>query len=130
MKKMILSLALIICGLFSQFSFAAVVNDGDDGEEIIIEYSDPGEGVNRGIIDIPFQVIYYNQQSCVTIAFTCNIGEINISLKNLSNNTCTNTVINSIYGNGIIPITNGSGIYRIEFLLADGTQFYGFFIVF
>ena len=130
MKKMILSLALIICGLFSQFSFAAIVNDGDDGEEIIIEYSDPGEGVNRVIIDILFQVIYYNQQSCVTISFTSNICEINISLKNLSNNTCTNTVINSIYGNGIIPITNGSGIYRIEFLLADGTQFYGFFIVF
>ena len=98
MKKMILYLMLITCVFFSQFSFAANVDDDDDGEEIIIEYADPGEGVNRGIIDIPFQVIYYNQQSCVTIAFTNNIGEITISLTNLLNSSSTNTVIDSRTG--------------------------------
>lgn len=120
---------LITCGLLSQFSFASNADDGDDGEEIIIEYSDPGEGVNRGVIDIPFHVFYYNQQSCVVIAFTNNIGEINISFTNLLNSTCTNTAIDSIYGNCILPITNGSGNYRIDLQTSNGAHYYGYFVV-
>ena len=129
MKKMILYLMLITCVFFSQFSFAANVDDDDEGEEIIIEYADPGESVNRGIIDIPFQVIYYNQQSCVTIAFTNYIGEITISLTNLLNSTSTNTVIDSTCGNYILPITSESGYYRIDLVTSNGVHYYGFFVV-
>lgn len=108
-------------------------NDDPEGEPIPIELNDPGESGNpiiRGFVFIPFEAFFNSTLSQVNIQFLSYIGEVTIQLTNLSNNASVNTAIDSNCGSCIIPVTNGSGIYRLEFILADGLQFYGFFIVF
>ena len=131
MRKTILYLLMIV---FISLSFSTTAQAQDipeeEGEEIVIvpDENNIGNGNIRSITYVPFYVTMY--QSFVVVDFLCYIGEVTIQLTNLSNNASVNTAIDSNCGSCIIPVTNGSGIYRIEFLLADGLQFYGFFIVF
>lgn len=106
-------------------------NDDPEGEPIPIELNDPGESGNpiiRGFVFIPIEAFFNSTLSQVNIQFLTYIGEVTIQLTNLSNNASINTAIDSNFGSCIIPITNGSGLYRIDFITADGAQFCGYFI--
>lgn len=132
MKKRLTLLLVVLLASTMSITINAK-NDDPEGEPIPIELNDPGESGNpifRGPVIIPIEACFNSTFSQVSIQFLSYIGEVTIQLTNLSNNASVNTAIDSSCGSCIIPVTNGSGIYRIEFLLADGLQFYGFFIVF
>lgn len=107
-------------------------NDDPEGEPIPIEFNDPGESGNpiiRGPIVVPVEASFNSTLSQVSVQFLSYIGEVTIQLTNLSNNASVNTAVDSNCGSCIIPITNGSGLYQIVFITADGAQFYGYFSV-
>ena len=130
MRKTILYLLMIV---FISLSFSTTAQAQDipeeEGEEIVIvpDENNIGNGNIRSITYVPFYVTMY--QSFVVVDFLCYIGEVTIQLTNLSNSASVNMVINSNIGSCIIPVTSGTGIYRIEFITMEGTQFYGLFIL-
>lgn len=129
MKKYVLSLMLVVTAMFvfPFHSYAQNIPDEEEGTEVRIEEYTSENGAGRSIV--PLTVTLYQSLSCIEVAFLSNIGEVTIQLTNLSINASVNTVIDSNFGSCIIPVTNGSGIYRIEFITMEGTQFYGLFIL-
>ena len=113
--------------VFPFHSFAQNIPDEEQGTEVRIEEYTSENGAGRSIV--PLSVTLYQSMSCIEVVFLSNIGEVTIQLTNLSNNASVNTAIDSNCGSCIIPITNGSGLYRIDFITADGAQFCGYFIV-
>lgn len=94
-------------------------NDDPEGEPIPIELNDPGESGNpiiRGFVFIPFEAFFNSTLSQVNIQFFICNGEVTIQHTNLSNNASVNMIIDSNCGSCIIPITNGVGLYRIDFI--------------
>lgn len=122
-KTMIFLLMLVMCPLIP----VAFADDGEDGDVINVEYSDPGERINRGILDIPVEAILYARQSVISVQFTRNVGSVEIVLSNLSTGVSSNTVVDSSIGNCMIPVTDGTGFYSIEFLIAGGMAVIGYF---
>lgn len=131
MKKH-LTLILVVLMVSTIGIIANAKDDGPEGEPIPIEFNDPGESGNpiiRGFVFIPIEAFFNSTLSQVNIQFLSYIGEVTIQLTNLSNNASVNTAVDSNCGSCIIPITNGSGLYQIVFITADGAQFYGYFSV-
>lgn len=128
MKKYVLSLMLVVTAMFvfPFHSYAQNIPDEEEGTEVRIEEYTSENGAGRSIV--PLTVTLYQSLSCIEVAFLSNLGEVTIQLTNLSNNASVNTAIDSNCGSCIIPITNGSGLYRIDFITADGAQFCGYFI--
>lgn len=128
MKKYFLSLMLVFTAMFvfPFHSFAQNIPDEEQGTEVRIEEYTSENGAGRSIV--PLSVTLFQSMSCIEVVFLSNIGEVTIQLTNLSNNASVNTAIDSNCGSCIIPITNGSGLYRIDFITADGAQFCGYFI--
>lgn len=116
----------------AMFFYMEAKNDDPEGEPIPIEFNDPGESGNpilRGPVVIPFEVYLDNTLSQVNVLFLANIGEVSVQLKNLTTGLISNTMIDSTYGEGVVPITGGAGSYYIVFWTEDGAQYSGFFFV-
>lgn len=115
--------------IFPIISFAQ--NNGeDDGEGIDLNYeqNDPNIGVRTGF-SIPIEAFFRAETSVVAITFSLNLGDITIRLNNLTTGGTVSTVIDSSYGGCILPVTGGPGLYCLEFLLSDGTRYYGYFLI-
>jgi hypothetical protein len=120
MKK-ILTLLLVVLIVITIGIFANAKGDGLEGEPIPIELNDPGKtgksgySVNRGPIVVPVKASFNSTFSQVNIQFYI-YGEIMIQHTNLSNKASVNMIIDSNCGSCIIPVTNGVGLYRIDFI--------------
>ena len=125
---------LIITALFFIIQPLPAIQCFDDeeteNEEVIIlvetnEGSLPGF---RGPVFIPVEAYYSNSSSGVNIVFLANIGEVVIHLTNMTTGTATQSVVDaSTTGACYLPVTGGSGLYRIEFVTPDGATYYGHF---
>lgn len=105
-------------------------NGEDDGEGIDLNYeqNDPNVGIRSGI-GIPIDAFFSAEKAIVTITFFVNLGNVIIRLNNLTTGSTVSTVVDSSCGSCILPITGGSGLYLLEFLLSDGTRYYGYFLI-
>lgn len=132
MKHFVLSLILIVTSqlVLPYQSFAQDIPEDEEGDEIVIINEDLfGNGPARDILPVPINATLFRLACCIEVEFFSNIGEVTIQLTNLSNSASVNMVIDSNIGSCIIPVTSGTGIYRIEFITMEGTQFYGLFIL-
>ena len=132
MRHFVLSLMLVVMTLlvFPFHSFAQDIPEDEEGDEIvIINQNQSGNGPARDILPVPINATLFRLSCCIEVEFLSNLGEVTIQLTNLSNNASVNTAVDSNCGSCIIPITNGSGLYQIVFITADGAQFYGYFSV-
>lgn len=110
-------------------AFADDGDDGDEGDVINIEYIGYGQSHSRSQIEVPIHASYYSSLSVVGIAFIEDLGMVSIRLTNLSAGSSSTFVVDSFYGSCILPVTGGSGPYKIEFTIGDGSSFVGFFSV-
>lgn len=132
MKHFVLSLILIVTSqlVLPYQSFAQDIPEDEEGDEIVIINEDLfGNGPARDILPAPISATLFRLACCIEVEFFSNIGEVTIQLTNLSNSTSVNTAIDFSCGSCLIPITNGSGLYRIDFITAGGLQFCGYFTI-
>lgn len=75
---------------------------------------------------IPITATLIKAQSLIYIELLYPVDDLSIRLTNLS--TGNSSIIDlGATQNGFIPVTFGTGLYRIEFLINEETNYYGFF---
>lgn len=104
-------------------------DDGDDNEEEVIDITvDPaGTPVTRS--EIPVSAFYVSAMNRINITFLHNIGDVTIRLTNLTTGYMISTVVDSSVGSYILPVTGGTGLYKLSFITEDGAHYSGFFNV-
>ena len=125
MKKFtLLLLALFAFMLIPALNLGA--DPGDDPAIIILEDEFPyGENPNRSPSIIPIECLYYPSLSCIVAVFHFTLGPVTVEVENLTSGAYYSQVINGTAGAHIIPASNAAGLYRITFILADGTTYSG-----
>jgi hypothetical protein len=120
-------IAMMIAHTLSSLAFACP--DGDDDEEVIDLTVDPAgtplmRSLNQGI-----SAVINSTTNLLFIDFLSNLGEVTIRLTNLTTGGIASTLVDSSCGGCILPVTGGPGLYCLEFLLSDGTRYYGYFLI-
>ena len=75
------------------------------------------------------EVIYNAETGNLIVSFVQNVGNVTVVLTNMTIGAIASTVVDSSLGNSILPVTAGPGLYCLEFLLSDGTRYYGYFSI-
>lgn len=104
----------------------------EEGEEIevTVEVNQTENGPTRTIPQIPFTATLFRSLSCIEVEFYDNIGEVTISLNNLTTGSFTSPVVNSQNGFAIIPLPASPGLWQITFQPEGGGVIYnGTFIL-
>ena len=78
---------------------------------------------------IPFELYYSADISSILLYFIADVGEVEISIHNLSSGEYNDYTVNSKVGSVVLPITGDSGYYVITFTLQNGKQFIGEFSI-
>ena len=127
MKKIVL-LLFVLC-LTATTSLLA----GDDQQFIPITVLDntvkSGGRTHRAPAFIPIRAYYDSISSSVCVQFSYDIGNVNITIENLSTDDNNDCCIDSSLGSVYLPIIGGDGDYHIEFILSSGAGFEGYFTV-
>lgn len=129
MKRLLLSLMMPFALLIS-FTITAKAQDIPDDDDVIVidvTHNTTETGPQRSII--PIYATFCPSLSLVEIEFLFNIGEVTVCLTNLTASSMTSTAVDSSFGGCILPVTGGPGLYCLEFLLSDGTRYYGYFLI-
>ena len=106
------------------------INDEDDENSDVIvinpdEYNSQG-GHNRAPALIPIDAVFMRIPSIIHIGLIYPIENLSTQLTNLS----TGQTLTFSIGDAtdcIIPVSLGTGPYRIDFLINNGTYYYGYF---
>ena len=101
MKHFVLSLMLVVMTLlvFPFHSFAQDIPEDEEGDEIvIINQNQSGDGPARDILPVPINATLFRLSCCIEVEFLSNIGEVTITLTNLTTGTVSSTVANSGFG--------------------------------
>lgn len=78
---------------------------------------------------VPFVANYNVGLASVLVRFIRDVGEVEISIQNLSSGEYNDYTINSKVGSIVLPISGDSGDYVITFTLQNGKQFIGEFSI-
>ncbi len=132
MKKTVLFITMTVSVLLFGLPNTKALTLSDDVEviEIDISYHLPENGPKRNPILIPINALYYVTFSYIDVSFTSNIGDVTITLTNQTTGGSTSMQSNSGFGGCLVPVTLGSGFYRISFVAQDGASYEGYFTVF
>ena len=74
---------------------------------------------------VPFEANYNAGLASVFVRFIKDVGEVEISIQNLSSGEYNDYTINSKIGSIVLPISGNTGDYVITFTLQNGKQFIG-----
>lgn len=131
MRKIFLFFLMTVSMLFS-FSSPAIAQDIPDDEEVIvvdITHNTTETGPKRSPAIIPISANYYVLSSCLEILFLYDIGDVTISMTNLTTGYNSITIVDSFYGGAILPILSISGLWEIVFSTEGGDIYVGSFII-
>lgn len=123
-----LMLSFITTLSFPFQSFAQDYTEDEEGDEIVIINQDlHGNGSGRDYLPVPIQARLFHSACYIIVKFYTNLGEVNVSFTNLTTGSISTTQVNSCIGEVIIPVTLGSGYYRIDFITPEGPSYFGYF---
>ena len=131
MKRIVLYLLMVVPACLSFPSIAKAQNVPDDEGEVITITIDENSLINgpkRTPLLVPITAVYFEMLSNVDVSFAYNIGDVTVTLTNLVSGSSVVTIVDSSAGNTVIPVTLGTGLYRIEFCTEDGVGYVGYFI--
>ncbi len=80
-------------------------------------------------IFVPFEANYNVGLASVLVRFIRDVGEVEISIQNLSSGEYNDYTVNSKVGSIVLPITGDAGYYVITFTLQNGKQYIGEFSI-
>lgn len=132
MKKIIILVVTMLSLLLFAFDLNAQEIIDDNGEdEIVISGGDvSGGGPNRGSSYIPLRAFFIPSSSCISIYFLDEIGDVTITITNLSTGEYCSTIVDSQYGRELIPLSGGAGYYLIRIETSGGLAYYGYFSIY
>ncbi len=132
MRKFFLFFLMTVSMLFSFFSPAVAQDIPDDGEEVIViditnqnTETDP----QRSLPLIPILANYHVLLSCIEVVFLYDMGDVTISITNLTNGYNSITIVDSFYGGAILPILRISGLWEVMFSTEGGDTYMGGFTI-
>lgn len=76
---------------------------------------------------IPIRAYYAGSFTSVCVQFLQNIGDVDVTITNLSTGDYVDYDVDSSTGGTLLPISGEVGSYRIVFLLASGAGYEGEF---
>lgn len=116
----------LLCGI-SAFSLAST-----DGEQIEIVITDkgtvPSGPTHRTPSRIPMECYYDSGMNCVLVKFKSAVGEVMIDLYNSMTGESVNVTVLA-NGTQIIPCPGDDGYCTITFILSNGKQYFGDFLL-
>ena len=117
MKRLLLCfiLCLSIAPLFS-------IPASQDYQEIPIKGGEASDHP-RQLFEVPIAAYYYG--SAIYVSFSENIGNVDVTVEDLSEGIMLQTVLDSSLGTAIIPFNASNGEYLITFSLSSGSLYYG-----
>lgn len=121
MKKEFLLLSIIF---FISAPFSKSTNDGGTVPIPVVDHNEL-DPIHRSIIPIEAYYIALNSSICVT--FSQNLGDMDVTVTNLTTGDSDDFEIVASIGSTLLPISGDTGYYRIDFILSSGTQYYGEF---
>lgn len=101
----------------------------DEGIEINISFNGDENVPKRTPVVIPITAYYHALAFCVEVCFIENMGDVTITITNLTTGYLSSIVANSNSGAFFIPIPNTPGYWQITFLTGSGSIYSGSFIL-
>jgi hypothetical protein len=101
----------------------------DDVIEIDVNYTPPFTGPKRSPALVPICATYYPSLSYIELSFIYYIGDVEISITELTSGANQSYCFSSSYGSAIIPFCYTSGIFYIEFTSSLGLSFSGYLVL-
>ena len=132
MKRLLLSLMLTISVvIFVPFqSFGQDIPDDGEEIEIDINTNSSDTGPRRTTSIVPLTAFYFQSLSCIGVVFNENIGDVTITLTNLTSGSLSSIVVDSQIGYVVVPFTPISGLWQISFyVMESGPSYSGTFII-
>ena len=118
--------------LLLSFSSTAKAQDIPDDEGVIvvdITSITTEQGPKRSPTIIPIAANYYVLSSNLEVFFLYDMGEVSVSVTNITSEYNYSTIVDSYYGTTILPLPLSSGLWEISFSTDDGDSFMGCFII-
>ena len=132
-KKSLVALTFAL-SLFTsaQPLMALALGDGKDKEEIIInpDTIHNGGGLFRAPAVVPIYAAYLPCSSVIELEFLCNIGDVQVTLISLVDETQATFTVPSAAGAAIIPVPSTLGVYTISLRTETGANYCGQFIIY
>lgn len=128
-KKRFVLLAFVVAMIVSfPIGLYADEDDGEEGDPIDLTFEQQnGVPIGRSLGSYPIEAYYNAETGNLTVSFTQIEGSVTVVLTNLTTGSISSAVINTSIGTYVFPVTGGSGLYRLEFLLSGGARYYGYF---
>lgn len=127
MKKVLVFILSIFC--LANTATYAKTGDLAQNPSIPIIISNPVPTVpnpkSPGMSDI--YCSYSEQTSCLDFTFSTNLGNLTITVVNLTSNEVVSTIVDSSLGYEALPISGDSGYYVINIVSSGGNSYYGSF---
>lgn len=100
-------------------------NDPQIPIQVII--SSGQEGPHRAPEYVPIQAYYEESLSFVCMSFAYSLGDLDITITNLTDGTYADYEVDSSLGSAILPMSGNTGIYNVLIVTAGGIQYGGEF---
>lgn len=116
---------LILCMLFS-LSVSSVLADNGNSKPVEMHKGgakDPNKVQPRDLIQVPIACFY--SDGSLFFTFMEELGELEISVTNLSTGAEIIDEIDSFCGNALLEVPESSGEYQIEITTENGDSYYG-----
>ena len=124
---------IFICVALYLQAFQGFVYDSfassDDDTIVMIPSNHSSNRHPHNKAKIPFEVSYCSETSSLSVLFLHDIGQVDVSIMNVSSGYSYKYVINGNAGFAFLPIYGDSGYYTITFTFEDGRQYVGEFVV-
>lgn len=116
--------------LLSGVSALPLASDGGDTIEIVITDTGgvPSSPTHRTPSRIPLECYYDSGMNCVLVKFKSSVGEVMIDLYNSMTGESVNVTVLA-NGTQIIPCPGDDGYCTITFILSNGKQYFGDFLL-
>lgn len=100
-------------------------NDPQIPIQVII--SSGQEGPHRAPEYVPIQAYYEESLSFVCMSFAYSLGDLDITITNLTDGSHFDYEVDSSLGSAILPISGDAGFYTIVIMTSSGAQYGGEF---
>lgn len=129
-KIIILAFAAVIMFFWYPSNINAQVIPDEEGEEITITETPPPEtGPKKSPSIIPITAYYYDSLSCIGLTFLFDIGEVTVTVSNLSTSEYYCYLVDSQNGSAIIPLSCTTGLWQLSISIDSGICYTGVFLI-
>lgn len=127
MIKKLISLFLALAAIFCIVPMRGD-SPPDEGREIPIRKVDDNR-IIRGLTEVQLSARYNSVLMCIQTHTSTNLGQIEMTVTNLTTGETWYDIFNSAISPHLLPISGAPGLYEITYLTSFGDLYEGTFII-